>query len=50
MYADSKVEGLLHGEELALHNHLRHAHCTLTHVVDGHKAGKEEAPPPGLQE
>ncbi len=50
MYADSKVEGLLHSEELALHNHLRHTHCPLTHIVDGHKASKEEAPPPGFQE
>ncbi len=50
MYADGKVEGLLHSEELAFHHHLRQPHCTLTQVVDGHKASKEEAPPPCLQE
>lgn len=50
MDADSKIEGLLHSEELALHNQLNQSHCPLADVVNGHKASKEEAPAPSLQE
>ena len=50
MYADSKVERLLHGEQLALHNHLCQVYHPLAEVVYGHKAGEEEAPAPRLQE
>lgn len=50
MYADSKVEGLLHSEQLAFHCHLRQVYHTLTEVVYGHKASEEKAPAPRLQE
>ena len=49
MNADSKVKGLLHSEQLALHDHLSHPHRPFTHVMDGHKPSKEEAPSPCLQ-
>ena len=48
MYADSKIEGLLHSEQLALHYHLCNPHRALANVVYWHKAGKEEAPAPRL--
>lgn len=50
MYADSKVEGLLHSEQLALYRHLRQVYHALTEVVYGHKASEKEAPAPRLQE
>lgn len=49
MYADSKVEGLLHCEELALHNHFHQPHRPFTDVVDRSQASKEEEPAPSFQ-
>ena len=49
MYADSKVEGRVSGEQLALYDRLRQPHTALTDAVNRHKASKEEAPAPGFQ-
>ena len=50
MDADSKVQGLLHCEQLALHHHLCHPHHSFTDVVNRHEPSKEEAPSPCFQE
>ena len=46
VYANSKVQGLLDCEQLALHHHLCHPHHTLTQIVYRYKAGEEKAPAP----